>query len=225
MASYNRLQVALKMQEQGMIPLFFHHDPALCIEVLKAVYKGGGRLLEFTNRGDFAHEAFAEINKYASSNLPGMILGAGSVFDAGTASFYLQSGANFIVSPAIHEDVARVCNRRKVLWAPGCGSVTEISRAEELGAEIVKIFPGDSLGPSFVQAVKGPMPWTSLMPTGGVSPEEENLRGWFDAGVVCVGMGSKMISQDILKSKDFKALSKRVEDTLALISKIREMDI
>lgn len=222
MAKYTRIEVAGLMQEQGMVPLFYHADAELGIKALNAVYAGGGRLLEFTNRGDFAHQVFGELNAHALKHLPGMVLGVGSVFDQGTASLYLQLGANFIVSPAIHEDVAIVCNRRKVLWAPGCGSVTEISRAEELGAEIVKLFPGDTLGPGFVKAVKGPMPWTSIMPTGGVSPDESNLRGWFEAGVVCVGMGSKMISSEILRDGDFTTLENRVSDTLKLIESIRK---
>ncbi|MFS4449740.1 bifunctional 4-hydroxy-2-oxoglutarate aldolase/2-dehydro-3-deoxy-phosphogluconate aldolase, partial [Maribacter sp. 2307UL18-2] len=170
MAQYSRLQVATVMRETGMVPLFFHSDVALGKKVLKACYDGGARLLEFTSRGDYAHEIFGELNKYAISELPGMIMGVGSITDAGAASTYMLSGANFIVTPVLREDIALACNRRKVLWSPGCGSLTEIARAEELGCEVVKLFPGDVYGPKFVKGVRGPQPWTSIMPTGGVSP-------------------------------------------------------
>ena len=152
--------------------------------------------MEFTARGDFAFEVFLELNKYAIKELPGMIMGVGSITDAGAASMFMQMGANFIVTPSLREDIAKVCNRRKVLWSPGCGSLTEINRAEELGCEIIKLFPGSTYGPGFVKAIKGPQPWTSIMPTGGVTTEESNLKGWFGAGVTCVGMGSQLISKE-----------------------------
>ena len=221
MANFSRLTVAAKMAEQGLVPLYYHPDVALGKEVLSACYRGGARLLEFTNRGDFAHEVFGELNRYCASELPEMILGVGSVTDAGTAALYMQLGANFVVTPVLREDIAIACNRRKILWSPGCGSLTEICRAEELGCEIVKLFPGGTYGPSFVKNIKGPQPWTSIMPTGGVSPDEANLKGWFDAGVTCVGMGSQMISSDILKARDFDRLENRVRDTLALIARLR----
>lgn len=222
MAQYTRLEVAAVMKETGMVPLFFHSDIALGKQVLKACYDGGARLLEFTSRGDFAHEIFGELNKYAISDLPGMIMGVGSITDAGAASTYMLLGANFVVTPVLREDIAIACNRRKVLWSPGCGSLTEIAKAEELGCEIVKLFPGDVYGPNFVKGVKGPQPWTSIMPTGGVSPDEENLKGWFDAGVTCVGMGSKLISKEILLNSDFNGLETKVRDALALIKKVRK---
>lgn len=209
------------MKETGLVPLFYHNDIATSKEVLRACYKGGSRLLEFTNRGDFAHEVFAELNKFAKEKLPEMILGVGSVNDAGTAALYLQLGANFVVSPMLHDDIARVCNRRKVLWAPGCGTVTEISHAEELGAEIVKIFPGSQLGPGFIKAVKGPCPWSSIMPTGGVTADEENLKKWFEAGATCVGMGSKLITSTFLANENYEGLQQHVKNTLGLIKSIR----
>lgn len=220
MAKYTRIQVARVMHEQGMVPLFYHAGVELGKQTIAACYRGGARLLEFTNRGDFAHEVFAELNKYALQELPGMMLGAGSVADAGTAALYLQLGANFIVSPSLREDVALICNRRKVLYAPGCGSLTEIGRAEELGCEIVKLFPGAVYGPEFIKAVRGPQPWTSIMPTGGVSPVKDNLQAWFEAGAVCVGMGSQLISAEILKNKDFKGLERKVREVLALIQEL-----
>lgn len=222
MAQFSRLEVAKTMEEWGMIPLFYHPDIALGKKVLKACYDGGARLLEFTARGDHAHEVFVELIKYAVTDLPEMILGVGSITDAAAASLYMQSGANFIVTPVLREDVAQVCNRRKVLWSPGCGTLTEIARAEELGCEIVKLFPGGSYGPDFVKAIKGPCPWTSIMPTGGVSPTKENLTAWFNAGVTCVGMGSNLISKEILEQQDFEGLKKRIYDALQIIKQIRK---
>lgn len=222
MAQFTRIEVAQTMASTGMVPLFYHQDTELCKQVLKACYDGGARLLEFTSRGDFAHEVFADLMKYAIKELPGMILGVGSITDAAAASLYMQLGANFIVTPVLREDIAVVCNRRKVLWSPGCGSLTEIAKAEELGCEIVKLFPGDIYGPQFVKALKGPQPWTSVMPTGGVSPTEENLKGWFDAGVTCVGMGSQLISKDIIGKKDFKGLEQKVKEALSIIKTVRK---
>jgi 2-dehydro-3-deoxyphosphogluconate aldolase/(4S)-4-hydroxy-2-oxoglutarate aldolase len=222
MARFTRIQTALEMEKSGIIPVFYHSDPEICFEVIKACFKGGLNVFEYTNRGDYAHEVFSIVNKRVSDELPEVILGTGSVMDAGTASLYIQLGTNFIVSPVIKDDIAVVCNRRKILWSPGCGSVTEISRAEELGAEIVKIFPGTQVGgPKFVEAVKGPMPWTSIMPTGGVEPTEENLSAWFKAGVTCVGMGSQLISKEIINSRNFNLLEEKVRSAVQLLKRIR----
>lgn len=222
MAQYSRIEVANAMKETGMIPLFFNNDIELSKQVLKACYDGGARLLEFTARGDFAHEVFGALVKYAVKELPGMILGVGSVTDAAAASLYMALGANFVVTPVFREDIAIACNRRKVLWSPGCGTLTEIARAEELGCEIVKLFPGDIYGPQFVKGVKGPQPWTSIMPTGGVTPTVENLSAWFNAGVTCVGMGSKLISKEIIVNKDYAKLTADVKAALDIIKKVRK---
>jgi len=221
MARFSRVDVYLKMKETGLVPLFYHPDVELGKEVLKACYRGGARLLEFTNRGDFAHQVFSELNQFAIQELPEMILGVGSVTDAATASMYMQLGANFIVTPLLREDIALVCNRKKIMFSPGCGTLGEIARAEELGCEVVKLFPGGTYGPGFVKAIKGPCPWTNIMPTGGVSPDEENLKGWFDAGVTCVGMGSKLITKKFLADRDFEGLKDLVEATLKLITTVR----
>ena len=221
MAQYTRLEVAQTMKDTGLVPLFFHKDLELSKNILKACYDGGARLMEFTARGDFAHEVFGELTKYAIKELPGMIMGVGSVTDAAQASLYMALGANFIVTPVLREDIAIVCNRRKVLWSPGCGTLTEIARAEELGCEIVKLFPGDIYGPDFVKGIKGPQPWTSIMPTGGVSPTEENLKGWFNAGVTCVGMGSQLISKDIIGNKDYEKLKQNVNNAIKIIKNVR----
>jgi 2-dehydro-3-deoxyphosphogluconate aldolase/(4S)-4-hydroxy-2-oxoglutarate aldolase len=222
MAQYTRLQVIEQMKESGMVPLFYHKDINVAKAVLKACYDGGARLMEFTSRGDFAFEIFNQLIKYAIKELPGMILGVGSVTDAAAASQYMLAGANFIVTPVFREDIAIVCNRRKVLWSPGCGSLTEIARAEEMGCELVKLFPGSTYGPGFVKAILGPQPWTSIMPSGGVSTEAENLKGWFDAGVTCVGMGSKLISKEILANESYSKLTRDVKKTLETIRELKD---
>ena len=221
MARFTRIEVAQKMKSTGLVPLFYHSDVEVGKKVLQACYDGGARLLEFTNRGDFAHEIFGELNKYAISELPDMAIGVGSVTDAGSASLYMQLGADFVVTPVLREDIAIVCNRRKVFWSPGCGSLSEIARAEELGCEIVKLFPGGTYGADFVKAIKGPCPWTDIMPTGGVSPTRESLKTWFDAGVTCVGMGSKLISKEVLVSGKFEEVELKVRESLAIISALR----
>ena len=209
------------MEEQGMVPLFYHDDVTVSTQLLQAIYDGGGRLLEFTSRGVFAHEIFAPLSRYAQQHLPGMVLGVGSLTDAAAASGYMALGANFVVTPVLRTDIARVCNRRKVLWSAGCGSLTEIARAEEWGCEIVKLFPGGVYGPAFVKGIKGPQPWTKIMPTGGVAPTRENLSAWFEAGVSCVGMGSQLVSKEIIATADYAGLEEKVRTTLALIKTLK----
>ena len=221
MAQFTRIEVASVMEQTGLIPLFFNNDVDIAKKILKACYDGGARLLEFTARGDFAVEIFSELYKYAITKLPGMIIGVGSVTDAAAASLYMQLGANFIVTPVLREDIALVCNRRKVLWSPGCGTLTEIARAEELGCEIVKLFPGGIYGPNFVKGIKGPQPWTSIMPTGGVAPTKENLEAWFNAGVTCVGMGSKLIAKEANGTYDFVKIENKTRESLQIIKAVR----
>ena len=223
MARFTRIQVATKMAEAGMIPVFYHKDVDTCKKVLEACYNGGIRLFEFTNRGDYAHVVFESLTRFAEKEFPEMILGTGSVIDAPTAVMYMQVGSNFIVSPLLDEATAVACNRRKVLWSPGCGSVSEITKAESLGAEIVKIFPGAQVGgPKFVAAVKGPMPWTHIMPTGGVEPTEDNLEAWIKAGAICCGMGSQLIKSDLIKAGNFAQIEEDVKTAIALAKRLRE---
>ena len=211
------------MKKYGMVPVFFHKDIEVCKKVVRACYDGGAKVFEFTNRGDRAHLVFTELIQWAERELPDLILGVGSVVDAATTSLYIQLGANFIVSPVLNPEMAAVCNRRKISWSPGCGSVSEISKAEELGAEIVKIFPASQVGgPAFIKAVKGPCPWTSIMPTGGVSPDRENLTRWFEAGAYCVGMGSKLMVKKEDGTFDYKAITLKTKEAIEIISEIRE---
>lgn len=223
MAQFSRIEVALKMEETGIVPVFSHKDIEICKKVVKACYDGGIRVFEFTNRGDFAHEVFAELIKWSIINTPDMILGIGSIVDPGTTSLYIQLGANFVVSPLLNPEMAKVCNRRKILWSPGCGSLSEIGYAEELGAEVCKIFPGSSVGgPEFVKAIKGPCPWSSIMPTGGVTPDEDNLTEWIKAGVTCVGMGSQLIGKNIIESGCYEELTQTSKKALKLVRDLKK---
>ncbi|SFF46664.1 bifunctional 4-hydroxy-2-oxoglutarate aldolase/2-dehydro-3-deoxy-phosphogluconate aldolase [Sunxiuqinia elliptica] len=223
MARFSRIEVAQTMKQTGLVPVFYHADTELCKQVVKACYDGGIRVFEFTNRGDFAAEVFKELNQWAAVECPEMIMGVGSIVDEGTTALYIALGANFIVSPLIDEGMARVCNKRKIAWSPGCGSVTEIGRAHELGCEVVKIFPGSSVGgPDFVKGVMGPMPYASIMPTGGVSPDEANLSAWFKAGVHCVGMGSQLFPKEVLQQRNFGYITDKCREALELISKYKK---
>ena len=222
MARFSRLNVLTTMHDLGLVPVFYSPDLEVAKNVAKACVEGGLCLLEFTNRGDHAWEVFNELHRYCTKELPTMILGVGSIVDPGTASLYINCGANFVVGPVLNADVAKACNRRKIPYSPGCGSASELSEAEELGCEICKVFPGDKVGgPGFVKAVRGPCPWTSIMPTGGVENSEESLRAWFDAGVACVGMGSNLITADLLKKGDYAGIAANVRKTLETIRKVR----
>ena len=222
MAQFTRLELVQIMKDTGMVPLFYNKDVEISKKVITACYKGGARLLEFTARGDFAHEVFGKLIKYVTKELPGMAMGVGSVTDASSASVFMSLGANFIVTPVLREDIAIICNRRKVLWSAGCGTLTEIAKAEELGCEIIKLFPGSVYGPKFVKAVRGPQPWTSIMPTGGVSPTKENLEAWFKAGVTCVGMGSNLMAKNTDGSFNYKKIESLTWDALKIIKDIKK---
>ncbi len=222
MAKFSRMQVLINMVEIGLIPVFYNKDIDIAEKIIKACLDGGIRCIEFTNRGDQAHIVFGELIRRFEED-ERCILGVGSVIDPGTAALYIQLGANFVVGPVLNSEVAKICNRRKIPYSPGCGSLTEISTAEELGVEICKIFPGSQVGgPEFVKAVQGPMPWTRLMPTGGVSPTEENLKEWFDAGVACVGMGSKLITKEAIAIGDYISITHKAKQSLKWIQETRK---
>jgi len=222
MARFARMTVLNAIIETGLVPVFYHPEPEVVLKVADACSRGGARLFEFTNRGDFAPQVFAEAARALSKSHPDLILGAGSIVDAPTAAMYIASGANFIVGPVINPDVARLCNRRKIAYSPGCGTATEVSLAEELGVEIVKIFPGGTVGgPAFVKSILAPCPWTRLMPTGGVEPTAESINAWFKAGTAAVGIGSKLITKELVAAGDYGEIVSRVANTLALIREAR----
>jgi 2-dehydro-3-deoxyphosphogluconate aldolase/(4S)-4-hydroxy-2-oxoglutarate aldolase len=216
------MAVLTAMMDQGVIPVFYHPDAEIASKVIQACANGGAKCIEFTNRGEFAAHVFYEVTKHFAAADPSVIMGVGSIVDAPTAGIYIANGARFVVGPLLNPDVAKVCNRRKIPYSPGCGSATEIGYAEEFGCEIVKVFPGGSVGgPDFVKNVLGPMPWTRIMPTGGVDATEDSLRAWFGAGVVAVGIGSNLITKSLLDAKDYAGIEKRVSDTVQLIKTIR----
>lgn len=217
MAKFDKLQVLGKIGETGMVPVFYHKDAEIAKKVIKACYDGGVRAFEFTNRGDFAHEVFAECVKYAAKECPEMAMGVGSVVDAPTASLYIQLGACFVVGPLFNADVVPVCNRRLVPYCPGCGSVSEIGKAQEMGCDLCKVFPGDVYGPAFVKGMKAPMPWSKIMVTGGVAPTAENLTSWFKAGVFCVGMGSKLFPKERIEAEDWQYITDKCKECLNVI--------
>ena len=220
MARFNKMQVLDAIVSTGMVPVYYNKDVEIAKQVVKACYEGGVRAFEFTNRGDFAHEVFAELIKFATKECPELVLGVGSIVDAGTASLYLQLGANFVVGPLFNPEIAKVCNRRLVPYTPGCGSVSEIGFAQEVGCDLCKIFPAGNVGgPSFVKNIKAPMPWSMIMATGAVEPTEENLSAWFKAGVTCVGMGSKLFPKEMIAAGNWEALSTLCRDALATIHK------
>ena len=222
MARFNKMQVLDAIVSTGMVPVYYNKDVEIAKQVVKACYEGGVRAFEFTNRGDFAHEVFAELIKFATKECPELVLGVGSIVDAGTASLYLQLGANFVVGPLFNPEIAKVCNRRLVPYTPGCGSVSEIGFAQEVGCDLCKIFPAGNVGgPSFVKNIKAPMPWSMIMATGAVEPTEENLSAWFKAGVTCVGMGSKLFPKEMIAAGNWEAISTLCRDALAPIKKYR----
>lgn len=223
MARFNKIEVLSAMANTGMIPVYYSNDVETAKQVVKACYAGGVRAFEFTNRGDFAQEVFAELSKFVVNECPDMILGIGSIVDAPTAALYIQLGANFVVGPLFNPDVAKVCNRRLIPYTPGCGSVSEIGFAQEAGCDLCKIFPAGNVGgPSFVSNIKAPMPWSMIMATGAVEPTEENLSAWFKAGVTCVGMGSKLFPKEVIEKKDWNTISKLCSDAFAIILKYKK---
>jgi len=218
MAKFNKIAVLNKMHQTGIVPVFYHSDVEVAKQVVKACYDGGIRAFEFTNRGDFAHEVFAELVKFAAKECPELAMGAGSVVDPATAAIYIQLGACFIVGPLFNPEVAKICNRRLVPYTPGCGSVSEVGNAQEVGCDLVKVFPGDVLGPKFVKGLMAPMPWSNIMITGGVEPTKENLASWFKVGAFCVGMGSKLFPKDRIAAKDWNYISEKCREALGFVS-------
>ena len=221
MARFDKIDVLAKMRITGIVPVFYHSNPEIAKQVVKACYDGGVRAFEFTNRGDFAHEVFAEVVKYAAKECPELAVGVGTVVDPATAALYLQLGACFVVGPLFNPEVARVCNRRSVPYTPGCGTVSEVGAAQECGCDLCKVFPGDVLGPKFVKGLTAPMPWSKLMVTGGVEPTRENISAWFAAGVYCVGMGSKLFPKDKIAAADWQYISDKCAEAIGYAAECR----
>jgi 2-dehydro-3-deoxyphosphogluconate aldolase/(4S)-4-hydroxy-2-oxoglutarate aldolase len=223
MARYDRMTVLNTMLETGMVPVFYNGDLEVAKRIVAACADGGATVVEFTNRGDRAWNVFTALVEWAEQACPSAILGVGSVVDVPTAALYISSGANFVVGPILNPEVARLCNRRKIAYSPGCGTASEISEAEEMGVEIVKVFPGGLVGgPAFIKSVRGPMPWTRIMPTGGVdATEKENIQAWIRAGAACLGIGSKLIRKDLVVAGDFDTIRDNVRQTLAWIDEAR----
>jgi len=222
-ARYRRLDTLVLMKQIGLIPVFYDPVFEIARAVVAACADGGARLIEFTNRGDHAVEVFTQLERWCKLNRPEVVLGVGSIVDAPTAAMYIAAGANFVVGPLLDEDTAKLCNGRKIPYCPGCGTLTEIHRAHQLGVEICKIFPGEQVGgPEFVRAVRGPCPWVDIMPTGGVSPTRESLTAWFQAGISCAGMGSCLLTKELMWGKNFAGISRTVSDAIALIREIRD---
>lgn len=208
MAHLHKLDILNIIRTTGIVPVFHTEDEQIAKKTVKASYDGGIRAFEFTNRGDGALQVFESLVPFVRSNCPGMALGAGTILDAATAALYLQAGADFIVSPGMVEEVATLCNRRGILYCPGCGTVTEILHALQLGCDIVKIFPAETLGgPAFVKNILAPLPWVLTLCTGAVEPEQENLKAWAASGATAVGMGSKLFSKELIKSDNYKAIT------------------
>ena len=214
MAKFSKIKVLNKMDQAPMVPVFYHSDADTACAVVKACYDGGVRCFEFTNRGDFAHEVFEAVVKFAARECPAMAIGVGPGGGPGTTTLYMQLGACFVVGPLFNPEVARVCNRRQVPYIPGCGSVTEIGYAQEAGCEVCKVFPGDVLGPKFVKGLKAPMPWSKIMVTGGVEPTAENLTAWRSAGADYVGMGSKLFPKDRVAAADWAYITAKCTEAL-----------
>lgn len=222
MARFSRLEVLNAIVDIGLVPVFYHPDLETAKKIVEACAAGGARVIEFTNRGDFAPWVFKDLSEYIAKSNPNIILGVGSVVDAPTAALYIASGANFVVGPILNAEVARLCNRRKIAYCPGCGSASEISQAEELGVEIVKIFPGDCVGgPEFVKAILAPMPWTRIMPTGGVETTKESVTAWIKAGTTALGIGSNLIRKEWVAAGDFAAITAKTQEVLAWIREAR----
>jgi 2-dehydro-3-deoxyphosphogluconate aldolase/(4S)-4-hydroxy-2-oxoglutarate aldolase len=221
MANFSNDAIQQAMKTSGMIPVFYHADIEVAKAVVDASYKGGVRVFEFTNRGENAFSVFTELLKHVQK-YSDLMLGIGTIMDAATTQKFISAGAHFIVSPILKQEMAAVCQKENKLWIPGCATLTEIVTAKDLGAKVIKIFPGSVLGPGFVSSIMPVVPGLQLMPTGGVEPTEANLSAWFKAGVICVGMGSQLFAKDVIETKNWAKLEQSVADALAIITKIRK---
>jgi 2-dehydro-3-deoxyphosphogluconate aldolase / (4S)-4-hydroxy-2-oxoglutarate aldolase len=212
-----KLKATEALLGQKLLPLYYHDDPGVSIDILKALYEGGIRILEYTNRGANALENFRQMKNHVRELMPGMTLGIGTIKTGQQAKDFIDAGADFIVCPTINKEVAVITHDAGLLWIPGCMTPTEIAAAEEAGASIVKIFPGNILGPGYISAIKELFPGIQFMPTGGVEAEANNLSAWFNSGVVAVGMGSKLISKDLVENKNYEGIKQAARQSLELV--------
>ena len=207
--------------QQGILPLYFNKDTEVSVEILKALYKAGIRTVEYTNRGEAALKNFVAMKAVCDSELKGMYLGVGTIKNRASAQAFIDAGADYIISPGLVEDAAHLANELNILWVPGCMTPTEIIKAEQLGAKVIKLFPGNILGPGFLSAIKELFPNLLFMPTGGVDVDKENLSGWFKAGVCAVGMGSKLISKTLMEAKDYTKMEELTKEVMNTIQSVR----
>jgi len=222
MTDLQRLTVAKAITDIGLIPVFHHGDIEVAKAIVRACVDGGAHVVEYTNRGSRASDVFSELSEWRDDELPRCILGAGTIMDPETAATYINGGADYIVGPTLNHETALTCNRRKVLYIPGCQTPTEITEAERLGAEIIKLFPASVTTPKFIKAVHGPMPHTRLMPSGGVKYDRDGIAEWVEAGAVALNMGSDLIRRDLVAEGRYPEIRDRVRQCLAWIGEARE---
>jgi len=214
-------QIIQSITTQGMLPLYYHDDATVTLEVAKALYTAGVRVIEYTNRGEKALDNFKYLLAQRDTVMPGMLLGIGTIKTVTHAQLFIDAGADFIICPGMIPEVASYVHGRGKLWVPGCMTSTEIMMAEQLGAKFIKLFPGNLLGPGFVSAIKELFPGIAFMPTGGVELEEANIQAWFSAGVKAVGMGSKLITKTLLEQKEYTTISEQTKNVLNIIQRIK----
>ena len=207
---------------QGMLPLYYHEDAGTTLEIAKTLYQSGIKVIEYTNRGDKAIDNFKLLIAERNKNMPDLLLGIGTIKTIQDANNFLNAGADFIIAPGVIPTVAAVVHKAGKLWIPGCMTVTEIMLAEDAGAKFVKLFPGNMLGTAFVTAIKDLFPNILFMPTGGVDTSKENIKGWLDAGVCAVGMGSKLIDKKAMEEKDYTGIAAKTKEVLAIIQALKK---
>src|SRR3954465_6015644 len=214
-------EIVKLIPEQGLLPLFYNKDADVSVEVLRALYKAGIRSVEYTNRGEAALQNFKKLREVCDKEMVGMYLGVGTIKNAKAAEQFIEAGADYIISPGLVKEVAKLADKEDMLWVPGCMTPTEIIRAEKLGAKMIKLFPGNLLGPSFLSAVKELFPDLLFMPTGGVEVDRENISGWFKAGVCAVGMGSKLITKQAMENRDYEKITELTRQAIDIIKGVR----
>lgn len=223
MPKFSKHEVIARLSEIGLLPVFYNEDIEVADEIVRACNEGGAKIVEFTNRGDFAFEIFSKLAKKYNEESSEVILGVGTIVDPSTANLYVNCGANFIVGPVFNANVSKACNRRKVPYIPGCSTPSEIYSAEEMGADIVKVFPASTVGTSFIKSVLGPRPRSKLMPSGGVKATRDDISAWFEAGAIAVNIGTDLIRKDLVKAKNFEGIRRRVEKCISWIKESRRV--